>query len=181
MGSVGCFSQIENIKRQSLEYATAYPTTFIIFNSSNSSNYDWYYTGSSTTDNPRWTTSTATKSIYDPCPSGWRVPDGGNNGIWSKALGSSSSFTDASLYDSTNKGMNFSLKFGLASTIWYPASSCRGFEDGSLYSVGRSGICWSASPRSSYAYHLSFDDDGRVVPSSYGGRAHGYSVRCLQE
>lgn len=37
-----------------IEYATAHPTTFITHNSSN---YDWYYTGDSSTDNTRWTTS----------------------------------------------------------------------------------------------------------------------------
>ena len=65
-----------------IAYATANPTTFI---TRNNSNYDWYYTGSGTNDNTRWTTSAATKSIYDPCPAGWRVPDGGSNGVWSKA------------------------------------------------------------------------------------------------
>ena len=62
-----------------IEYATAHPTTFITYNWSN---YDWYYTGSSSTDDTRWTTSSSDKSIYDPCPAGWRVPD---KGIWSKA------------------------------------------------------------------------------------------------
>lgn len=165
-----------NSTKGTIEYATAYPTTFIKYNSSN---YDWYYTGSSTTDNTRWTTSTATKSIYDPCPSGWRVPDGGNNGIWSKALGSSSSFTQR--YDSTNEGMNFSGKFGSASTIWYPASGDRSYDDGGLNGIGNYGICWSASPNSYYAYYLYFGSNGYVNPSSHNLRANGRSVRCLQE
>ena len=70
-----------------IAYATAHPTTFITCNSSND---DWYYTGSSSTDNTRWQSS---KTIYDPCPPGWRVPDGGDNGIWSKAVGSSNYFS----------------------------------------------------------------------------------------
>lgn len=172
-----------NSTKGTIEYATAYPTTFITFNSSN---YDWYYTGSSTTDNTRWTTSPATKSIYDPCPSGWRVPDGGEDGMWSKALGSSSYFKDALLYDSTNEGMNFSGKFGSDQTIWYPASGCRlYYDDGGLGNVGYSGGYWSASPYSSpYSYNacnLSFNNHGYVYPSSYSSRADGLSVRCLQE
>ena len=161
-----------------IDYATANPTTFITYNSKN---FDWYYTGSSSTDNTRWTTSSSDKSIYDPCPAGWRVPDGGSNGIWSKALGSSSYFKDASLYDSTNKGMNFSGQFGSASTIWYPASGYRYYSDGGLYDVGNGGYYWSASPYDYYAYCLSFNEYGLVDPSSYGNRAYGYSVRCLQE
>ena len=66
-----------NSSNGTIEYATAHPTTFITHNSSNC---DWYYTGSESTDNTRWTTSDKAKSIYDPCPAGWRVPDGGNNG-----------------------------------------------------------------------------------------------------
>ena len=161
-----------NSTKGTIEYATAYPTTFI---KGNSSNYDWY----DTTDNTRWTTSTTTKSIYDPCPSGWRVPDGGDNGIWSKAFGSSLTFTESSLYDSTNEGMNFYGVFGSDKTIWYPASGVRG--DGSLDDVGNAGIYWSASPYGYSAYGLGFGDFGGVAPSDYSTRAVGRSVRCVQE
>ena len=158
-----------------IEYATANPTTFITYNSSN---WDWYYTGSSSTDNTRWTTSESAKSIYDPCPSGWRVPDGGSNGVWSKAVGSSSYINDYP-YDSTNKGMNFSGKFGSTSTIWYPASGSRSHYDGSLYNVG--GYYWSASPNRDGADYLYFRTyDGDVFLSDIGYHADGQSVRCLQ-
>ena len=168
-----------------IEYATAHPTTFITYNGNN---YDWYYTGSSSTDDTRWTTSESSKSIYDPCPAGWRVPDGGSNGVWSKALGSSSSFNNSSLYNSTNEGMNFSGKFGSASTIWYPASGCRNFNDGSFDGVGYYGDYWSASPGDSIAsylllnaFYLYLSSDGDVDPSYSRRRASGHSVRCLQE
>lgn len=124
-----------------VDYVTSHPTTYLY---ASSSPHDWHY---SSRDNSLWTTSDKTKSIYDPCPSGWRVPDGGDNGIWSKALGLSSSFTQSSLYDSTNEGMNFSGKFGSASTIWYPASGYRGSNDGGLRNVGGNGACWSGRYR----------------------------------
>ena len=160
-----------------IAYATANPTTFI---KRNDRNYDWYYKGLLSTDNTRWTTSESNKSIYDPCPAGWRVPDGGDNGVWSKAVGSSSYFSGYP-YDSTNEGMNFSGKFGSASTIWYPASGFREDYGGSLYDIGIVGFYWSASPYNYYAYRLSFDKDGYVSPSSYTSRPSGLSVRCLQE
>ena len=159
-----------------VDYAILNPTTFVT--GSSSSEYDWHY---ASRDNTLWTTSDKTKSIYDPCPSGWRVPDGGNNGIWSKALGSLSSFEDPLLYDSTNEGMNFSGKFGSASTIWYPASGYRGISFGSLNLVGDDGSYWSASPGSNSAYYLYFYYNGNVSPSYYFYRAIGLSVRCLQE
>ena len=159
-----------------IAYATANPTTFV---TSNNSNYDWYYTGSSSTDDTRWTESSNAKSIYDPCPAGWRVPDGGSNGVWSKAKGSTSYFEYP--YDSTNEGMNFSGEFGFDQIIWYPASGYRYGNDGSLGSVGNSGDYWSASPYSYGAYYLRFSYYGGVDPSGSCGRALGQSVRCLQE
>ena len=167
-----------NSSNGTIEYATSHPTTFI---TENYGNYDWYYTGSSSTDNTRWTTSDKAKSIYDPCPVGWRVPDGGSNGVWSKALGSISSITNASLYNSTNRGINFSGMFGSASTIWYPASGCRDNFGCSLDYVGDDGNYWSASPNNSYAYYLYFNNFGRVNASGGNYRAYGRSVRCLQE
>ncbi len=159
-----------------VSYVTANPTTFVY---ASSSPFDWHY---SSRDNSLWTTSESTKSIYDPCPAGWRVPEGGSNGVWSKALGSNSSFTQGSLYDSANEGMNFSGKFGSDQTIWYPASGCRYYSVGSLYNVGIFGYYCSASPSSNNAYSLYFYDNGFVDPSYYDRsyRAIGLSVRCLQ-
>ena len=165
-----------NSSNGTIAYATANPTTFITYNSSND---DWYYTGSSSTDNTRWATSESNKSIYDPCPAGWRVPDGGEDGVWSKACGSSPYF-EGYPYDSANEGMNFSGKFGSDQTIWYPASGCRSSRGGVLNSVGGYGSYWSASP-DYYAYGLGLSDNGRVTPSYSSVRAFGSSVRCLQE
>ena len=148
-----------------VDYVISNPTTFVM------SDYD----------NTLWTTSDKTKSIYDPCPAGWRVPDGGSNGIWSKALGSSFPFADSSLYSSSNEGMNFSGKLGSASTIWYPASGSRNADGGGLVFVGDHGYYWSASPDSYGAYGLNFYGSSSVNPSSYNFRAYGLSVRCLQE
>ena len=164
-----------NSSNGTIEYATAHPTTFITRNSRYG---DWYYTGSSFTGNSRWTTSESRKSIYDPCPPGWRVPDGG---VWSKALDLSSYFTDKSLYNDTNEGINFSGKFGDAATIWYPASGFRNFDDGGLSRIGGYGCYWSASPRSGNACYLGFLSGGHVGPSDGSIPAFGYSVRCLQE
>lgn len=153
-----------------IEYATANPTTYITYNNKN---YDWYYTGDSSTDNTRWTTSSSVKSIYDPCPAGWRVPDGGSNGIWSKA-----GFGTRTYYWA-NGGMSFIISS--PSTTWYPASGRRNGNVGGLGSVGSYGLYWSASPNSYYACGLDFAYYGSVDLSGKYCRAYGYSVRCLQE
>ena len=76
--------------------------------------------------------------------------------------------------------MNFSGKFGSASSIWYPASGFRSYSDGGLYGFGACGGCWSASPHGGGAYGLGFDSGGDVFPPVDGNRANGLSVRCLQ-
>ena len=154
-----------------VDYVTSHPTTFVTGGSSSSN--DWHY---SSRDNTLWQSE---KTIYDPCPVGWRVPDGGDEGVWSTAKGSSSSYYR--MYD-INMGMNFSGDFGIASTIWYPASGFRYYDDGALFSVGDSGSYWSVTPGSNRAYELYFDINGDVCPTlNSSPRAYGFSVRCLQE
>ena len=152
-----------------IAYAVEHPTTFIC---GGNRPRDWVYSH----DNMLWQ---STKTIYDPCPSGWRVPDGGIGGVWSKSLDSYCT------YDSTNKGVNFSGMFGSASTIWYPAVGSLSEEDGSLNYVGDMGDWWSCTPSnsSSYANVLFFSLSRSEVAysNSVGARARGYSVRCLKE
>lgn len=152
-----------------VEYATKNPMTFIA--ASESSEYDWHY---SSRNNDLWKSS---KTIYDPCPAGWRVPDGGDNGVWSMACGSSFNVTDYP-FDSVNKGMRFSDKFGSAS-IWYPASYIR-LSDGTLIGSGYGGFYWSVTPNENRVYSMAFYGDGDVYISYGGDRAYGQSVRCLK-
>ena len=156
-----------NSTEGTIKYATEHPTTFITYNSNN---YDWYYTGSSSTDDTRWQSS---KTIYDPCPVGWRVPDGGRNGVWNVA-----GFSDTT-YDDTNKGISFSISS--PSTTWYPASGYRNDIDGALNYVGNYGYYWSVTPYSYHAYYLYFSNYGYVGLTTINLRAYGFSVRCLQE
>ena len=158
-----------------IDYAVSNPVTFI---TSNGSNTDWYYTGNSSTDSTRWRSS---KTIYDPCPAGYRVPDGGDNGIWSKAFGTSSLFSDTS-YDSTNEGINFGSSgkgtnklSSSVSVCWYPFAGYLSYYDGSLSSVGSDGNYWPCSPSGSY---LNLYGNGLVCPSCRLYRAYGCSVRC---
>ena len=147
-----------------IEYATANPTTYIDFVhiagcKEMDKNYDWFYTGSFLTDNTRWTNGV--KTVYDPCPVGWRVPDGGDNGIWDKAA--RGDYT----YDITNQGADLSGIFSSDSVVWYPA-----------------GWYWSAS-------YYSHDVRGAsiIAIAEYDGlygqhstcRDYSLSVRCQKE
>ena len=115
------------------------------------------------------------KTAYDPCPAGWRVPDGGDNGIWKTA-----GFADTT-FDSTNRGISFSISSPEAT--WYPASGFLNVDDGVLFYSGCfGGYYWSVTLHSySSAYFLEFDGSGNVHPTIINVLPYGYSVRCLKE
>ena len=153
-----------------IEYAVSHPTAFITRNTDNN---DWYYTGNNTTDNTRWTESENAKSVYDPCPAGWRVPDGGTDGIWDTA-----GFNDPT-FDETNKGKTFSNN-GIE--IWYPAAGYLAY-DMVLSSAGASLYCWTATPwpDSAHAINLYFNSGSQNLATNHGMRVIGCSVRCCKE
>jgi uncharacterized protein (TIGR02145 family) len=166
-----------NADNGTIEFATANPTTFI----TKGSNPDWLYTQPEETETRRWTVSDMAKSIYDPCPVGWRIPDGGEaNGIWAKALSSLKQTSDR-----VNCGIDFSGALGNDPVIWYPAAGHRSSNwSGQYYYVGGMGYYWSASPYtydSRYLYHMLFEMSGSVTLYSSINAAYGLSVRCAKE
>lgn len=147
----------------SIGYVTAHPTTFVTRNEVNG---DWNFTGTASTDDTRWQKD---KTIYDPCPVGWKVAEGGQEGIWMKA-----GFRETT-YDIVNCGMS------QPSESWYPASGYRSDVDGQLYSVARYGYYWSATPFLYNAYALYFSGNGSVNPADYYNRAYAFALRCQKE
>ena len=122
------------------------------------------------------------KTAYDPCPTGWRVPDGGENGVWANAMMKTDFFTDGSL--KMDEGFNFSNAVGEYDMIYYPLSGYRHDDNGSLSSVGDFGEYWSCSTYSLYgyqAYSLYFYGQGHVYLVFTSNRAYGNSVRCQKE
>jgi hypothetical protein len=105
------------------------------------------------------------KSIYDPCPAGWRLPeiasDSDNASPW---------------YGFTPSGKEGST----ITTYAYAAAGRRMNESGALNSVGTIGYYWSATPNSiPYGRYMSCNS-GRVYMKFNNYRAFGYSVRCSQ-
>lgn len=167
-----------------IEYSIAHPTTFISYDTDivgYVGNQDWCYASADETDNTRWVTSVDRKSVYDPCPAGWRVPDGGKDGVWSKALGSSSDiFYGDRFANYKSRGMNFTGQFGDDANIWYPSVAYR-IANGRIYFAGIFVYCWSASVYRTYAHLLRFSNYLYLSPSDYNNRVQGLSVRCIKE
>lgn len=172
-----------------IEYAVAHPNILITLTTpTGTDRYDWCV-DADTKGNERWQPR---KTIYDPCPPGWRVPDGGENGVWMTAgfpVGINGEF------DKTNLGMSFSA--GLTGSFsWFPAT---GFLDTHisngislpllLSSTGYQSSLWTTTLNEEYddrAYSLKIDPDnspngGYVNPMSYFGISIGNPVRCMKE
>ena len=169
--STGTWTNVSGAK--TVDYVEENPMTFII-----SANKEWCYgIGSESTDyTKRWMDSR--KTLYDPCPVGYRVPKGGNDGFWAIAKVKSTG-------DSTNSGMYWQLADG--TTAWYPAVGRRSYASGSLLDVGSNGYYWSASPSPSLTYSSVFagrfhhDVVGNVYPESNDSRGNSLAVRCMKE
>ena len=131
------------------------------------------------------------KTVYDPCPAGWRVPDGGKNGIWEKAYNNTTSLKLEDLWDTTMGGADFSGKFGDSKVIWYPASGYRCNINGQTLAFdfkGSTAVCWSCSTfisASSTLYsYLFYFNKAEVYVKTYTNStslSYAYSVRCQKE
>ena len=165
-----------------IEYATQNPMTFIGYDGDSyysASKYDWYY---ASIEKNRWNSS---KGMYDPCPAGWRVPNGGTSSIWSVA--GMPAFIE---WDSVNKGTWISSAYCGADT-WYPATGIRAKANGKTWGemqfVGDDGNYYTCTPNnSSYESHrvgsMVFYDNGRFNATNLDSyKATGYSVRCVAD
>lgn len=133
-----------------------------------SSLYDWYTDKESFQNNVLWGNGTD-KSVFDPCPKGWRVPTDGSWGDFSvssmPASGSGANVANGRIY------------YAIA---WYPAAGRRLSGSGALYYAGSSGTFRSSTSSGVYAKHMSFDMSD-VGSSNTNSRAYSFSVRCVQE
>ena len=164
-------------------YATNNPTTFITYTSRTDA--DWHY---NYRDNNLWAID---KTIYDPCPNGWKVPEwsyysGGNSdGLWNTGvwLNFYSPDNKDAVFDSNLKGIMFSTYYSIPET-WYQCHGELSADYGIRKNV-RSGRWWAVMDSQSTitsggSRGLTISSSGAMTNSSQG-RATGNIIRCQKE
>ena len=168
------------------------PDKFYIYGSSLSTNYGYYnlwsadntVTGSydQGNDNP------VIKTVYDPCPVGFKMP--ASNAFTGFTTTGQNSSTQSELnVDGTsdwqtyqnNFGHNFWTSSSKTATINFPALGLRSINDGSLFGAGDLGYYWSAVPSNpERACNLNFFSGG-VLPLGNNTRSYGFAVWAVSE
>jgi uncharacterized protein (TIGR02145 family) len=169
-----------------LSNSILHPTIYYFGTTTNS--YDWYSLTASTHNDLLWGGAAAgdAKTIFDPCPAGWRVPSMNKSAItyrspWEQLAYSTGAFTSSSQgYGGTFSNYGWSFTYNSVGIGYYPVSGAFDSSGGMLGVVGSNGYYWAASAISYNGYSLSITNSSVSVLGSTQ-RAYGFSVRCVQE
>ena len=104
------------------------------------------------------------KTIFDPCPPGWKVP--------SRPIYNSHSVSSQFQYGMQMDG------------IWYPANGFRHPVSFNLNNVGLEGHYWYSTAKDDcHAYSFFFDSDNETVDlaNHYSAKAQANAVRCMKD
>lgn len=168
------------------EYAVAHPMSFVKGSKDNA--YDWIYYSH---DNTLW--SGSTKSINDPCPRGWRMPDGEAF----KAFDIAEDEDLAALADIRNMYGWHLVDKATGVKMFMPGAGRRSFENGILTNLNNYGYehnpmpwvgyYWTTGTTEDSATSLFFDlnttraVNNRYEPAKVMYRANAMQVRCVRE
>jgi hypothetical protein len=157
--------------------------------------YDWYVADATTgQNNELWGT---VKTIFDPCPSGWKVAP---MGTWDDFTADGSAAPEAEAFGGTlfayhidgkpqtangtppyvssaRNGRQYTPTTGNVKA-WYPVAGS--YSMGGLAGCGNS-VRYSSSSVSNYTNMQLNSNNIDIYPSGGATRAWGYPVRCLQE
>ena len=177
--TAGAFPLLDTPSDVTVEFAVQHPTTYF------TKTQAWLY------DNTLWED---TKTDYDPCPIGWKVPrafsytaESGHaysEEAWSLPDSDLSKVIRTPAGNVPYYGLLFPLAGG-GEYSWYPNTGYISLS-GELLMVGYYSCYWSSTPFGghSYALELYQNMDGSLdwSPFQYGKfRNEGHAVRCIQD
>jgi uncharacterized protein (TIGR02145 family) len=117
----------------------------------------------------------ATKTIYDPCPDGWRVP---TYAEWNAVITYNTTVRPTGLIPATGTDGLHIRPDGVNTTLFLPATGSRAF-DGTYYMIGTTTAFWSSTPTGEQSWFVEINS-GTIVFRT-GTRSFGYPIRCIAE
>ena len=193
-------SSMENTENNTLDYAVSNPITVLSNKSQFAECRDWLRKEFSNA--ALWGGLNGEKSLFDPCPVGYRVPKLGTFDFFTSSGGYETDIAGFSVSDITSDGVIDGNDYRNG---WYilldPASDSYSYfpaatrYDGSYAMLmgskaGLWGNYWyadaddaedSSVPCGAFALAFQFGETVSASPKATGGRADGYSVRCVRE
>ena len=149
----------ELIQNPSTHYGKGDGTNYVPIASTSDLTNDWW--------NPE------TKTLYDPCPNGYRIPKLGTYGTGSEVA------THPDWSDWSEGGLKSGRTF--KNTSFFPASGIRGYNNGTYVRVPTEGSYWAATSHSTInGYFMKFTSSF-VDPNRTASRSWGLSLRCIAE
>ena len=112
------------------------------------------------------------KSVYDPCPPGWRVPV---YGVWSDFSAGKSEW-----FSSPAGRYYYPGGDSASGRVWYPAVGYRVHHGQTMSGVGTDGYYWNATPASGSQAHYFRLNAAGVAATYNNNRYVGLSVRCIR-
>lgn len=161
------------------DYAIANPTTYIGKDAAATGidkNAWFVYTDKSELDK-YWYRN---KTIYDPCPAGYKVPfANGGAYVWRSAIeNNAKTVTDVTAYDSATKCMNLTNVFHTKTPCFYPLAGYTRADDNAMIEVGVKSLNRSTEGSTVTLY---LQSSGSINAYSTQGMINGCSVRCVKE
>ncbi len=172
-----------------IEVAIANPMVFYTSPSSSWPVVDWLTDKAELQNNDLWGGVSHIKTIYDPCPEGWMVPESGENWDFRKEYKKAGSLNDDNPYDpsypwySSNldkEDVGFRYRTSDGSEYWWPQGGNRDGQKGSIQSVGGSGDYWT-STSSNTLMNMQMFAWGNPKSQTGLNRVYGASIRCIKE
>ena len=151
---------------------------------------DWLTDEAALQNNDLWGGVSGLKTKYDPCPSGWKVPGGGDPWGFRKLYKKAGSLRDSGAYDpsypwfienSEEESIGFRYRpAGSDREWWFPLSGNRDTNSGEISSTGGSAIYNTADVSNTTAL-LEIFAFGNPASESVLNRSYGSAVRCIKE
>ena len=122
-----------------------------------------------------------TKTVYDPSPVGFHVPDESAFTGFTTTGGNTNDATQFNVVGSWANGWKFKRSSTDAAGHFFAAGGCRNRGSGAFSAVGSGGYFWVAGPSSAASGRYLYFIAGSVGPLSNYSRSCGFSVRPVQE